>query len=139
MSSADGGKAIPCIRSVEDGGAIIKDAVDTFGGVHVLVNNAGILRDKAFQSATDADWDLVYKVHMKGTYATCKAAWPIFQKQVSAQWACYKEYYSHVVMSPEIRTYRQYLLYCRSPRQLRSGQLLHRQGCNSGFHQDPGY
>jgi len=76
-----GGKAIPCIKSVEDGAAIIKEAVDTFGTVHVLVNNAGILRDKAFQSATDADWDLVMRVHLKGTYATCKAAWPIFQKQ----------------------------------------------------------
>lgn len=43
--------------------------------------NAGILRDKSFAALTDAEWDLVYQVHVKGTYAVCKAAWPLFQKQ----------------------------------------------------------
>jgi len=76
-----GGVAIASARSVEDGAAIIKDTIDAFGAIHVLVNNAGILRDKAFAAATEADWDLVYKVHLRGTYATCKAAWPVFQKQ----------------------------------------------------------
>ena len=50
-------------------------------GANVVVNNAGILRDKAFANATDADWDLVYRVHVRGTYSVCKAVWPIFQKQ----------------------------------------------------------
>jgi len=76
-----GGVAIASVHSVEDGSAIIKDAVDAFGAVHILVNNAGILRDKAFAAATEADWDLVYKVHLRGTYACCKAAWPVMQKQ----------------------------------------------------------
>ncbi|KAK9895846.1 putative multifunctional beta-oxidation protein [Cystobasidium minutum MCA 4210] len=76
-----GGKAVASIKSVVDGAAIVKDAVDTFGTVHVVVNNAGILRDKAFTASSEADWDLVMQVHLKGTYAVCKAAWPIFQQQ----------------------------------------------------------
>ena len=46
-----------------------------------MVCNAGILRDKSFAALTEPEWDLVYAVHVKGTYAVCKAAWPVFQKQ----------------------------------------------------------
>ena len=45
------------------------------------MHSAGILRDKAFAAATDADWDLVYRVHLRGAYSVCKAAWPVFLKQ----------------------------------------------------------
>jgi multifunctional beta-oxidation protein len=45
------------------------------------VNNAGILRDKSFIRCTDTDWDLVQRIHLRGTYKVCKAAWPHFLKQ----------------------------------------------------------
>jgi NAD(P)-dependent dehydrogenase (short-subunit alcohol dehydrogenase family) len=46
-----------------------------------VVNNAGILRDKSFVKLTEEDWDLVYRVHLRGTYAVTKAAWPYMREQ----------------------------------------------------------
>ncbi len=46
---------------------IVKQAVDTFGDLHVLVNNAGILRDKMLVNMSEAEWDAVIQVHLKGT------------------------------------------------------------------------
>lgn len=57
-----GGKAAPSIGSVEDGEQRVKDAVGAFGGLHVVVNNAGILRDKSFAGASEKDWHLVMNV-----------------------------------------------------------------------------
>ena len=76
-----GGRAAPSVGSVEDGEKRVQDAVDAFGGLHVIVNNAGILRDKSFAGANEKDWNLVMSVHLRGTYKVCKAAWPIFSKQ----------------------------------------------------------
>lgn len=76
-----GGKAAPAIGSAENGEKLVKDAVDAFGGLHVVINNAGILRDKSFASMSDAEWHAVINVHLRGTYSVCKAAWPIFQQQ----------------------------------------------------------
>ncbi|KAK2580881.1 hypothetical protein KPH14_005952 [Odynerus spinipes] len=77
----NGGKAVANYDSVLDGAKIIKTAIDTFGRVDVVVNNAGILRDKSFAKMTDADWDLIQDVHVKGAYRTTQAAWPYFCKQ----------------------------------------------------------
>ena len=55
--------------------------LDAFGGIHIIVNNAGILRDKSFAAMTDQQWDDVQKVHVRGTYKVCKAAWPHMYKQ----------------------------------------------------------
>lgn len=63
-----GGKAVASYDSVEFGDKIIETAVKAFGTVHILINNAGILRDVAFRNMKDADWDLIQKVHVKGTY-----------------------------------------------------------------------
>lgn len=63
-----GGKAVASYDSVEFGDKIIETAVEAFGTVHILINNAGILRDVAFRNMKDADWDLIQKVHVKGTY-----------------------------------------------------------------------
>ena len=66
--SVAGGKAIPAVCSAEDGDAIVKAALNAFGSVHVLVANAGILRDKSFTAMSEAEWDAVMAVHLRGTY-----------------------------------------------------------------------
>ena len=67
-----GGEAIVNADDVSDwGGAerLVREAVDTFGGLDVLVNNAGILRDRMLVNMTEAEWDAVITVHLKGTFA----------------------------------------------------------------------
>ncbi|RMY84893.1 hypothetical protein D0864_07443, partial [Hortaea werneckii] len=76
-----GGKAVANYDSVENGDAIIKTAIDNFGRIDVLINNAGILRDVSFKNMKDQDWDLIMKVHVVGAYKCAKAAWPYFRKQ----------------------------------------------------------
>ncbi|GBE87805.1 Peroxisomal hydratase-dehydrogenase-epimerase [Sparassis crispa] len=76
-----GGKAVAAVASVEDGEGIVKVALNAFGGVHVLVANAGLVRPNNFGNMTDKEWDDVFAVHMRGTYKCAKALWPIFQKQ----------------------------------------------------------
>ena len=48
---------------------MVNTAVETFGGLDVLVNNAGILRDRMLVNMTDEEWDSVIKVHLRGTFA----------------------------------------------------------------------
>jgi multifunctional beta-oxidation protein len=114
-----GAKAVANYDSVEDGEKLVETAIKAFGRIDIIVNNAGILRDKSFARATgewkiakfqcvsliasieiarklmtnfaffsfydlqqsDADWDLVHRVHLRGTYKVTKAAWPYFMKQ----------------------------------------------------------
>lgn len=63
-------------NSVEDGDKIIETAIQAFGRVDILINNAGILRDVSFAKMTQNDWDLINTVHLKGVYKCTKAAWP---------------------------------------------------------------
>ena len=63
---AAGGTAVANHDSVTDGEKIVQCALDNFGRIDVVVNNAGILRDKTFHKMEDADWELVYKVHVEG-------------------------------------------------------------------------
>ncbi|VVO12061.1 SDR family oxidoreductase [Pseudomonas fluorescens] len=67
--------------SVTDGDKIVQNALDAFGRVDVVVNNAGILRDKTFHKMDDSDWDLVYRVHVEGAYKVTRAAWPHLREQ----------------------------------------------------------
>ena len=78
---AAGGEAIPSYASVEDGDAIVKTATDKWGRIDILINNAGILRDASFQKLTHADWDLIYRVHLYGTFACARAAWNVMRDQ----------------------------------------------------------
>ncbi|KAJ7284922.1 peroxisomal hydratase-dehydrogenase-epimerase [Mycena rebaudengoi] len=76
-----GGKAVAAVCSAEDGDSIVKTALSKFGSVHVLIANAGILRDKSFLAMTDQEWDIVLAIHLRATYKCAKAVWPIFQQQ----------------------------------------------------------
>lgn len=78
---AAGGEAVANFNSVEDGDAIVQTALDEYKRIDIVVNNAGILRDKSFQKMTDEDWDLVYRVHVKGAYKVTHAAWPHMREQ----------------------------------------------------------
>jgi NAD(P)-dependent dehydrogenase (short-subunit alcohol dehydrogenase family) len=75
---AAGGKAVANgddVSTMEGGENILKTALDHFGQVDILVCNAGILRDKTFANTSEADWDLVVKVHLKGTYCCTMPVW----------------------------------------------------------------
>ena len=78
---AAGGEAVANYDSVLDGDKIVQTALDYFGRIDILINNAGILRDKSFHKMTEEDWDLVYNVHVKGAFKLTHAAWPHLREQ----------------------------------------------------------
>ena len=67
--TARGGRAVVSGHDVADwdaAGALVRLAIDTYGDLHVLVNNAGILRDRTLANMSEAEWDAVIRVHLKG-------------------------------------------------------------------------
>ena len=83
---AFGGEAVANRDSVADPAAaprIVETALDAFGRIDAVVNNAGILRDAFFHKMSQADWDAVIKVHLYGAYQVSRAAAEHFKAQGS--------------------------------------------------------
>ncbi len=81
---AAGGEATADTNSVatsEGGKAIVQTALDAFGRVDIVINNAGILRDKSFHNMTPDLWQAVIDVHLTGAYNVTQAAWPLMREQ----------------------------------------------------------
>ncbi|MBV9996166.1 MAG: SDR family NAD(P)-dependent oxidoreductase [Caulobacteraceae bacterium] len=79
-----GGKAVANYDSVGGkaaGQSIIDAAVREFGGLEIVINNAGFLRTNMFENMTEAQIDAILEVHLLGTIYVTQAAWPIMQKQ----------------------------------------------------------
>ena len=79
-----GGDAVANYDSVatrEGADGMLWSALNKFGKVDILVNNAGVLRDRSFLNMSDADWNIVFDVHMKGTYYCAQA----FARQLKVQ------------------------------------------------------
>jgi NAD(P)-dependent dehydrogenase (short-subunit alcohol dehydrogenase family) len=81
---AAGGDAVADTNSVATsagGSAIVRTAIDAFGRVDIVINNAGILRDKSFHNMTPDLWQAVIDVHLTGAYNVTQAAWPLMREQ----------------------------------------------------------
>jgi 3-oxoacyl-[acyl-carrier protein] reductase len=78
-----GGKAVAVVApvgSTETAQQLVKTAVESFGGLDILVTNAGVLRDKSLLKMTDEDFDLVINVHLRGTFTCVREAYAYFKE-----------------------------------------------------------
>ncbi len=78
-----GGEATPSydgVDTAEGGEAIVKTALDAYGKVDILINNAGILRDRAFHNLTEEDWEKVLAVHLKGAFCVTQPAFRVMRQ-----------------------------------------------------------
>lgn len=78
---AKGGRAVPNYDSVEDGEKLVQTALDNFGRIDIVINNAGILRDRSFARISNEDWDIIHRVHLRGSFLVTRAAWPHMKNQ----------------------------------------------------------
>ena len=81
---AAGGEAMANGASVTDVAQVeemVKQTMDAYGRIDILINNAGILRDKSFSKVTDDDFRMVLEVHLMGTVNCTKAVWEIMKEQ----------------------------------------------------------
>lgn len=78
---AKGGEAVADYNSVVDGDKVVATAIKAFGRVDIIINNAGILRDRSIAKTSEQDWNLVHEVHLKGSFKVTQAAWPYMKKQ----------------------------------------------------------
>ena len=81
---AAGGQAMANGASVTDRGQVaemVKEVMDKYGRIDILINNAGILRDKSFTKVEDEDFRMVLEVHLMGSVNCTKAVWEIMKEQ----------------------------------------------------------
>jgi NAD(P)-dependent dehydrogenase (short-subunit alcohol dehydrogenase family) len=79
-----GGQAVAnyeSVASMAGGKSIVDTAVKTFGRIDIIVNNAGILRDRMIFNMSEEEWDAVINTHLKGSFAVTRAATPIMREQ----------------------------------------------------------
>ena len=69
------------VGTMQAGESLVKTALDAFGRVDILVNCAGILRDRMIFNMSEEEWDAVIQVHLKGTFACTRAVAPVFRQQ----------------------------------------------------------
>ncbi|TAK36729.1 MAG: SDR family NAD(P)-dependent oxidoreductase [Chloroflexota bacterium] len=69
------------VASMDSGERIVKTALDNFGRLDIVVNNAGFLRDRMFHNMTEDEWDSVISVHLKGHFAVSRAAAVVFRER----------------------------------------------------------
>ncbi len=82
---AAGGQAVACVGSVTDtdfGDRFVAAAVDNFGGLDIIVNNAGYTWDSVIQKMTDEQWDAILDVHLKAPFRILRAAQPVIAAAV---------------------------------------------------------
>jgi NAD(P)-dependent dehydrogenase (short-subunit alcohol dehydrogenase family) len=82
-----GGEAVANVDSVsswEGAQRLVNQAIETFGELHVLVNNAGILRDRVLVNMTEQEWDAVIEVHLKGHFCPTRFAANYWREQTKA-------------------------------------------------------
>jgi len=81
-----GGEAAPnfaSVSSMNGAQSVVQTAIDTFGRIDIVVNNAGILRDKSLLKMEESMWDVVMAVHLKGTFAVTQAAARVMKEQAT--------------------------------------------------------
>ncbi|PJE17150.1 SDR family oxidoreductase [Mycobacterium sp.] len=80
---AAGGRAVGCVGSVTDEGfgeRFVQTAMDAFGGLDIIVNNAGYTWDSVIQKMTDEQWDAIVDVHLKAPFHILRAAQPVISR-----------------------------------------------------------
>jgi NAD(P)-dependent dehydrogenase (short-subunit alcohol dehydrogenase family) len=89
---AAGGEAVSNSESVTNYKAVqgmVEQAMDTFGGLHAVINPAGILRDTMFHKMSEDDWDRVIDVHLRGSFNVCRATIEHFRDQNDGAYMLY--------------------------------------------------
>ena len=74
--NANGGVAVASYQLVENGEAIIQEALANFGKVDILIHNAFVNRVQGMETISEEDWDVTMKVNLKGAFTLVRAAWP---------------------------------------------------------------
>ena len=117
-----GGEAVADGENVADfagAGRMVQRAIDTFGRLDTIVNNAGILRDRMLANMEESEWDAVIAVHLKGAFAPTRHAAAYWRDQAKAGTPVRRPHRQHVVAVGHLRQ--------RGPDQLRRGQGRHRR------------
>ncbi|TXK40031.1 SDR family NAD(P)-dependent oxidoreductase [Nonomuraea sp. C10] len=88
LIKTSGGEAVACVGSVTDDGfadRFAATAADTFGGVDIVINNAGYTWDNVVQKITDEQWDAIIDVHLKAPFRILRAVQPIISARVKEE------------------------------------------------------